>query len=226
MRTPDLEIIITDDGSHTLYVPLLDETFHSTHGAIQESRHIFIRDGLEYLIDSTHPDKLKILEVGFGTGLNALLTIEYCEKHAETNIEYTALEPFPLGDQIIQNLNYYKEIGTGKNEWDKIHNASWNESTMILPNFKILKLETSIENFETDQVLDLIYFDAFAPGKQPDIWDASIFEKLNRMMNKGAILTTYCAQGQFKRTLKSVGFDVESLPGPPGKFQMVRASKV
>jgi tRNA U34 5-methylaminomethyl-2-thiouridine-forming methyltransferase MnmC len=225
MSSPEVEIILTEDGSHTLFVPSLDETYHSTHGAIQESKHIFLKNGLEHLIDSGQLDKVNILEIGFGTGLNALLTNEFSRKNPETTIQYTTLEPNPLSDQVIQNLNYHKQAGLGNREWQKIHNASWGDPTVISKNFKFQKLQTAVEDFKSDQTFDLIYFDAFAPGKQPAIWDKSIFKILYLIMNSGGILTTYCAQGKFKRTLKSIGFNVESLPGPPGKMQMVRASK-
>lgn len=225
MSSLGVEIILTEDGSHTLFVPSLNETYHSTHGAIQESKHVFIKNGLEFLTDSAQMDKVAILEIGFGTGLNTLLTYEFSAMNPEIKIEYTSLEPFPLSEEIIQGLNYHKQEDSSALGWQKIHAADWGVPTLISNNYKILKLPNTVQDFTPDHSFDLIYFDAFAPGKQPEVWDKTIFEKLFHIMNQGAVLTTYCAQGKFKRNLKSIGFKVESLPGPPGKMQIVRASK-
>lgn len=220
-----MDIILTADGSHTLYVPELDETYHSRHGAIQESRHVFIKNGLKYLVESGDSNKVKILEVGLGTGLNVLVTEEFCRLSPNIVFGLTSLEPFPIPDEIIRDLNYVKELDLNSESWFTLHSAPWGLPILLQPNLKLTKLKTTIQEFEAKESFDLVYFDAFAPGKQPEMWDKKIFQKIFNMLRPGAILVTYCAQGQFKRTLRDVGFKTESLPGPPGKKEMVRACK-
>jgi tRNA U34 5-methylaminomethyl-2-thiouridine-forming methyltransferase MnmC len=221
-KSPEVRIIVTEDGSHSLEITSLNETYHSTHGAIQESRYVFIKQGLEFAIDTLRTP-LRILEVGFGTGLNALLSFEHCKIHPSLGLEYVALEPFPLQEDVINVLNY-PSFGLDESAFSQIHRSEWNMAT-DMGQFHFKKVNSRIEDFESDISFDLIYFDAFAPGKQPEIWSQEVFEKIFSLMSHNGILTTYSAQGQFRRTLRDVGFDIESLPGPPGKHEMTRAVK-
>jgi len=218
-----MKVILTEDNSHSIYLAELDETYHSMHGAIQESKHVFIDAGLNYWLGK-HPNLpgVKILEFGFGTGLNALLTSFNID--VSIKVDYHTLEKFPLTKEITQSLNY-GEILNKSEVYAKMHNANWNESQSILPNFSIKKLETDFKDYISDETFDIIYFDAFAPSKQPELWTKSIFEHCYQFLNKGGVLVTYSAKGQLKRDLKSIGFEVEPLPGPPGKFEITRAVK-
>jgi len=221
-----VEIIQTEDGSSSLFVPELNETYHSTHGAITESTHVYIENGLNHYIKTNQPNSINILEVGFGTGLNALLTAIFVQK-LSVNIHYHTLETFPLEEKIVESLHYPSLVGEPdpKELFQEIHQAKWGELISISDKFSIHKINRAIEKFQNKIKYDLIYFDAFAPSKQPEMWEIVIFDRLYAMMNPKAVLVTYCAQGQFKRNLKSAGFDIESLAGPPKKFEMVRAIK-
>ena len=223
----NLEIITTSDGSHSLLNTQLNETYHSIHGAIQESVHVFIKNGLEYLAQKNNQKEIRILEIGFGTGLNTLLTLQYSLDHP-AKINYESLEAFPIEIETAMQLNYPNALSFPQSEkyFLKLHQSPWNEQVEISNSFSIHKRHLKIEeaNLVTEK-FDLIYFDAFAPSKQPEMWALPIFEKIERSMKSGGVLVTYCAKGQLKRDLKSLGLKVESLPGPPGKFQMVRALK-
>jgi len=221
--TKKIKIITTDDGSHSLYVPDLKETYHSTHGAWQESQHVFIKHGLDFMMEREKLEKLNILEVGFGTGLNAILSVQWM-LGADTQIEYHTLEPFPLDLELINQLNYGEFI---KEEslidiYHKIHACNWQASIPITENFSIVKHQTKLEDFKTNVKFDLVYYDAFAPSKQAELWTLEMIQKVSDMMSEGGVLVTYCAKGQFKRDLRAAGLEVETLPGPPGKKEMVR----
>jgi len=215
------QIIKTGDGSHTIYVPDLDEHYHSIHGAIQESTYIFIKNGFEVC----KADPLNIFEVGFGTGLNALLTaIRSIPGNKEVN--YTAVEKYPLDKKIIKSLNYNDYTGENAgNIFHLIHSASWNIKVNICKNFNLEKIETDFTARSPSGRYDLIYFDAFGPDKQPEMWTREIFNRIAAVTNKNGILVTYSAKGEVKRNLKACGFDVTLLPGPPGKRQMISAVK-
>lgn len=214
------ELIITSDGSHTVYVPELKEHYHSVHGAIQESTHIFIESGLKF----SKAEPVNILEVGFGTGLNALLTaIESARTHRTIN--YTALEKYPLEEDIIGQLNY--GYLAGNNElFGVIHSSLWNRMIEISNSFRLQKQKLDIISDELTGSYDLIYYDAFGPDKQPGMWTVRVFSKISAATKKDAILVTYSAKGEVKRNLRSCGFEVELLPGPPGKRQIIRAIKI
>lgn len=225
-----MEIIFTEDGSNSIYLPEINESYHSTHGAIQESSHIFINLGLK----ASKKKKIRILEIGFGTGLNALLTT----LHPDFEIDYTSLELFPLELSIALKLNYHQQLGIGPEIFHFLHQAPWGSYSQITENFKILKIQTDLTSFDfqnllncnptnnsTDLNFDLIYFDAFSPEKQPELWSEKIFSNIYDHCNKDAILTTYCAKGQVRRNLQAAGFKVERLPGPPGKREILRATK-
>ncbi|MDN4166237.1 tRNA (5-methylaminomethyl-2-thiouridine)(34)-methyltransferase MnmD [Cytophagales bacterium LB-30] len=218
-----IEQIVTSDGSHSLYVPALDETYHSRHGAVQESEHVFIRHGLRYLIQSPRAYRpLRILEIGFGTGLNALLT---CKHQKEQAVHYLSLETFPLAWELVKNLNYVSEPSLAP-FFQELHQAEWEKPVVVSPLFTLQKVQTSLLDFvPTPSSYDLVYFDAFAPSKQPELWTEAVMRKMYEALADGGVLVTYCAKGQLKRDLKACGFTVETLQGPPGKKEMVRAMK-
>jgi tRNA U34 5-methylaminomethyl-2-thiouridine-forming methyltransferase MnmC len=215
-------LIITSDGSHTLYVPELKEHYHSIHGAVQESTFVFINNGFKTCM----ANPLNIFELGFGTGLNALLTAIESIK-GERMIRYTSFEKYPVSEETVKSLNHSLFAGKeGKTIYNSIHSAPWNISTDICRNFQLLKI---MGDFTADPITgsyDLIYFDAFGPDKQPEIWTDKIFEKIASVTNRDGIFVTYSAKGAVKRSLRSSGFKVSLLPGPPGKRQMIRAVKI
>ncbi len=221
----EIRIIITEDGSHSLEVPELNETYHSSHGAIQESNHVFIKNGIEYWAAQNQKKALSVFEVGFGTGLNALLSLQKGEQ-LSTKIEYTSIELYPLNTDLTSQLNYAEQIGIKLALFEKLHECAWEESIAITPHFNLHKIKGSFQKVAIDSTFDLIYFDAFAPSKQPDMWDYELIEKCFAMLNPNGVFVTYSARGQLKRDLKQAGFVVESLQGPPGKIEMVRAVKL
>jgi tRNA U34 5-methylaminomethyl-2-thiouridine-forming methyltransferase MnmC len=218
------ELLKTSDGSHTLFVPELNETFHSTFGAVQESMHVFIKSGLDCVDEGNA--RLNILEMGFGTGLNALLA---WLNRKNLPIHYTTFEAFPLQDNILQSLNFTTLPGFENTNdfFDKLHKAPWNLKVVIAPGFEIEKYN---QPFETARLpenhFDLVFFDAFAPDVQPELWTLEIFQKVFKSCRKGAILVTYSSKGQVKRNLKESCFEVEKLPGPPGKRHILRGRKI
>lgn len=216
-----IERITTSDGSHSLRNTVLDETYHSAHGALQESRYVFIRQGLEYFATSDAKEPIRIFEVGFGTGLNALLTLAWAN-HRQRVISYTTIEPFPLPEKIWADLNY----GSLLNDLDSLallHRAAWGTDVALTPFFRLLKLQENLHDWTPAAKWDVIYFDAFAPNKQPGMWTVDVLNKVVDAMEPGGVFVTYCAKGQLKRDLRSLGLEVETLPGPPGKKEMVRA---
>ncbi len=217
------EVIQTLDGSSTIYIPEMDENYHSKHGAIQEAEHVFIQHGLRK-IEEKGQSSISIFEMGFGTGLNALLT----KIRTNTPIFYTGIEAFPVSDIELSALNYVEQLGKEHHEdFSSIHKAEWNEMVEIDSQFSIKKVQEKIENYELDKAsFDLIYFDAFGPRAQAEMWEIEILQKMYEGLKTGGALVTYCARGQFKRDLKSLGFELESLPGPPGKREMTRAWKI
>jgi len=221
---PSLKIITTSDGSHSLWNEELNETYHSVHGAMQESAHVFIKNGLDYYIERVSPERISILEVGFGTGLNALLTLHRL-LHTLIPITYTSLEAFPLGEEVWSELNYGQLAGM-KEHFTTLHRSLWEKEQQILPHFQLLKLHTTVQRVELPlKSFDLVYFDAFAPNKQPELWAYPVLGKIMDAMKMEGVFVTYCAKGQLKRDLKTLGLTTETLPGPPGKKEMVRAIK-
>lgn len=212
----------TADGSYTLFVPEMDEHYHSVKGALTESEHIFINMGLKHTtIAEPH-----ILEIGFGTGLNAFLTLLEAERN-QRKIHYTTLEKYPLNAEVLQQLNYPEIIAPEAAElYYKMHHVTWNVPVAITPYFTLQKIETDYTTFSFQQKYDIIYFDAFAPEKQPEMWSQQLFDNLYQTLNPGGVLTTYCAKGVVRRMLQSAGFTVERLPGPPGgKREILRGNK-
>lgn len=218
----EAQIIITDDGSNSIYLPVLDETYHSKYGAINESRHVFITNGLA----NCKKKSVNIFEVGFGTGLNALLTAIYAEENMQV-VYYTSVEKFPLEMEITSTLNFGSLISNSENIFQKIHKAEWGVWNQMSDYFKLQKNKQDLISGECTipEDVDLIYFDAFAPSKQPELWNESLFKKLFAKLVPGGFLVTYSSAGVVKRALRSAGFIVKRLPGPAGKHHMLVATK-
>lgn len=222
---PYREIATTADGSKTLFVPQWDEHYHSIHGARQESMHVFIHAGLEYYLKQYTPETIRIFEVGLGTGLNALLTAQHV-KGLSTQIRYQSIEAYPLTMEEVHALNYIDPNDEGAYHlYTTIHQSSWGEWNTINENFFLLKIHDFLENWASEEKIDLVYFDAFAPSAQPQLWTEDIFKMIYHHMSGKSVLVTYCAKGVVKRAMKAAGFKIEALPGPPGKREMTRAIK-
>lgn len=220
------EVKITGDGTGTLYVENLDESYHSTHGALQEAKHVFIKNGLQ-LINNY---EINILEMGFGTGLNVLVTLdELIKSGVEQSIHYFALEKYPVTPEEVNLLDYPKIFDSEeiRNLNQKIHAVPWNEEVEILPNFFLTKIECDffdLLNIEIPPV-DLVYYDCFGARVQPNLWEKPLFEAVAGKMKEGGLLTTYSSKGSVRRVLQELGFLVEKKPGPPGKREMINATK-
>ncbi len=214
------QIILTEDGSHTIFVPELGDHYHSVHGAIGESMHIFIGHGL----NRTEKDPVAILEIGFGTGLNAWLTL-LTAGNTHRKVTYETWEAYPLGMEEVLQLNYPGVTGTGSQEFLALHEAPWGIPVQLNPGFSITKVHNDILQFRSDTTFDLVYFDAFGPAFQPELWETAIFRSIFRNMNPDGLLVTYSAKGQVKRNLREAGFSVTSAPGPPGKREITVAQK-
>ena len=215
-----LQFILTKDGSHTLWNEELDETYHSRHGAVQEAKHVFIETGLKHVLKNRND--ISILEVGFGTGLNAWLTLlelPLLEKKAK----YTGIELYPVALDVIEQLNYADEHG--KDLFNQIHSFEWNSWNQVSSGNQLLKQKVSLEAFQAEEKFDLIYFDAFGPNSQPSMWEPQLLKKCADLLNPGGVFVTYCCKGQVRRDLISAGLSMEKLPGPPGKREMLRGTK-
>ena len=215
------ELRMTEDGSHTLYVPALDEHYHSHFGALTESKHIFINAGLA----SLKSNKVSILEVGFGTGLNALLTSMYALDNQVT-VQYVTLDKYPIDPSLLFQLNYPTITGTeGRELFESIHSAPWEQPVRLTPWFTLEKRLTDLTSMSVEGLFDLVYFDAFGPGKQPEMWSREVMQKIAGVTHPGSVFVTYSAKGELKRILRALDFEVALLPGPPGKRVMTRAVK-
>lgn len=208
----------------TIAVPELNVTYHSKHGAIQESMHVFIEAGLRQLLH--RQETITIFEMGFGTGLNALLTLIEAINHQQ-KIYYQAVEAFPLEKEIFAQLNYCGQLQHPEctTFLDTLHMAPWNEPIQLNPWFTLQKDHITLFNCSAAQPVNLIYYDAFAPNAQPELWTVDAFSRLYNMLTAGGILVTYCSKGDVRRAMQAAGFIVEKIPGPPGKREMVRATK-
>lgn len=241
------EIQITADGSHTVAIPGMQVTYHSKHGAIQESMHVFIQAGLAAVAPG---EKVQVLEMGFGTGLNALLTLEYAIQHQQP-VHYCSFELYPLSAAEAAKLNYAQQlVAAPEAAWSpeelftEMHAASWEETVNIHPLFQLHKTNQSLLNLPTPEAFSgqqhtctpeqlkqwsnrfhVIFYDAFAPNAQPELWTAELFAKLLNTLLPGGILVTYCSKGDVRRAMQAAGFTVEKIPGPPGKREMLRATK-
>lgn len=211
------KLILTQDGSHTLLSENFGVHYHSIFGAVNESEHVFLKEGL---LKFSHKAVIFILETGFGTGLNAWLT---CQKTTNQTVSYTAFETNPISAGLAGKLNY-TETG-GADNFLKLHTCEWNEPVKIATHFTLLKINRPVQEYPLPCGIDLIYHDAFAPDIQPELWDIILFKKYFDCLNEGGILVTYCAKGEVKRALREAGFRVERLQGPPRKRHMLRATK-
>ena len=217
------EIIVTEDGSHTIEIPEFNVTYHSIHGAIQESKHVFIGAGLNHCWSNSGNQELNILEMGLGTGLNALLTGLEAERQNQS-VHYTAIEQFPISFNQAKTLNY-GELLHGENLFQEIHACEWGRKVSISKYCTLQKEKVDLLAYSNNNLFDLIYYDAFAPGAQPELWTKHVFEKLFQMLHSKGVLVTYCSKGDVRRAMLAAGFTVKKLPGPPGKREMLRATK-
>ncbi len=215
------QIIVTSDGSKTLKLEGADEHYHSTHGAVAEAMHVYINAGFHAI----KKNKLSILEMGFGTALNTFLT--FLENKDSKDILYTAIESIPISVDLAYELDYITSLNAEEHEkvFMQLHECAWGEKQQLSDSFQLLKLNDRIQDVVFNDNYDLIYYDAFGPRTQPELWERDIFLKLYNAMSIDGILVTYCAKGSVKRNLKSVGFEIISLPGPPGKREMTCAFK-
>lgn len=216
------KIITTNDGSKTIYLPHLDETYHSSHGAVQEARHVFIRHGIQ----SLDKDELSVFEMGFGTGLNALLSCVEAEE-SDRRIHYSGIEAYPVALDLAVQMDYCALIGgEHQSRFEELHKSDWNCNHQLSELFTFEKIHLKIEEYTPEpERYDIVYYDAFGPRAQEDMWTRFILKKMYDLLKPGGFLVTYCAKGQVKRDLKSIGFEIESLQGPPGKREMTRAWK-
>ena len=219
--------VLTGDGSHTLRVPALDETYHAPAGALAEARHVYVGEGLAFYWRDTGKDPIRLLEVGFGTGLNALLSLHFAREN-RVNLHYLALEPHPLPADTCTALNYCALAGLEELApyFDRMHRGPWDVPFSLDPFFTLEKRRQRLQDIDAEAPFDTVYFDAFAPEKQPELWQPAQLGHVADMMAPAAVLVSYCAQGHFKRTLRALGLAVKRRPGPAGgKFHMVRARK-
>jgi len=215
-------IITTGDGSKTIQIEDWDEQYHSKHGAVQEAYHVFIEHGLRLFQNK----KINLLEIGFGTGLNAFITLLEAPKQ-QLSIDYVGIEAFPVSKEEVEALDYCQQLDASNNReaFQRMHNSPWEETTSITPDFSLLKQKMDFKEIEEENLFNLIYFDAFGARVQPELWTEEIFLKMYHALEKGGILVTYAAKGSVRRAMQAVGFTVERLPGPPGKREMLRAIK-
>ena len=221
---PSPTLFVTDDGSHSLRDAKLGISYHSTHGAIQESRHIFIEAGVRPLLEPP-PLRLRVLELGLGTGLNALLLRELAAAYTGTDFEYVTYEPFPVGVQQARQLNYPEQLGVDPARLAQLHECAWEEAHQLDANFRFTKYQrdflTLLPSEETE--FSVLFFDAFAPEDQPELWTIAAMQLCFDRLSPGGCLVTYCAKGEVRRNLRAAGFRTEKLPGPVGKREITRA---
>lgn len=219
------EILITSDGSTTIHLPDWNEQYHSKHGAIQEAYHVFIKTGFNKVLE-VKKTTLSILEIGFGTGLNAFITFLESQKN-NIAINYVGVEAYPVANEEVVKLNYVSELKAEKNDrvFKKMHDVVWEEKNSISNDFYLTKRKQFFEDIEDEAAFDLIYFDAFGATNQPELWTVAIFKKMYTALKPNSVLVTYSAKGSVRRAMQEVGFLVERLPGPPGKREMLRATK-
>lgn len=219
------KLIISEDGSHTIHSGQFDTSYHSTHGAIQESQHVFIDAGLNYW-QSLNPtaQELRIFEMGLGTGLNAIMTAQHADT-LQKNIHFTSIEKYPIAESIYSQLNYASLLHCAIELQEIVHTSPWDMDHKLTEQFTFNKRQQDLMDVTLDQTVDVIFYDAFGPRTQPELWNLEAVQKLESMMSPNAVLVTYCAQGAFRRNLISVGLEVSRIPGPPGKREMIRAIK-
>jgi tRNA U34 5-methylaminomethyl-2-thiouridine-forming methyltransferase MnmC len=216
------EILHTLDGSTTIHLPDWNESYHSKHGAIQEAYHVFIKNGLSLFQDKS----ISILEIGFGTALNAFITFLESQKSLQT-IDYVGVEAYPISSEEVLQMNYVAELNAEheSTSFELLHQSNWEEKILIATNFTLTKRKQFFAEISDENEYDLIYFDAFGYRVQPELWSTEIFEKMYKALKANGVLVTYAARGVVKRSMIEVGFTVEKLAGPPGKREMFRATK-
>ncbi len=221
------EIITTADGSTTIHLPGLNEQYHSKHGAINEAKHVFIESGYKHLLGDKKYDCLDILEIGFGTGLNAFITFLEAQQNPQ-NVNYVGVEAYPVAFEEAKLMNYPDQLQAALNEaiFDRLHQSSWETPHTISTNFILTKRKQFFAEINDQSCYHLIYFDAFGARVQPELWTVDIFRTMYNALRQNGVLVTYSAKGSVRRAMQEVGFEVERLPGPPGKREMLRASKV
>ena len=237
----NIQLIATADGSHSLFHVALNETYHSRHGAMQESQWVFIKQGLGLAGPRMHecnissagvilqegpmpkPNRVRIHEVGFGAGLNALLAMRWAEEH-NMHVHFTTLETNVLSPELAAQLNYASSEKE-RSDFLKMHTCAWNEDVAITPHFTLHKAQRAVQDENAEKQYDIVFYDAFGPPTQPEMWTPDIFQRMYAALNPGGIFVTYCAKGQVRRDLQAAGFNVERLPGPPGKREMLRGTK-
>lgn len=219
------EFLVTGDGSTTIHLPDWDEQYHSKHGAIAEAQHVFIETGLHHYLAENTTMPISILEIGFGTGLNALLTFAESEQ-LKISINYVGIEAYPVAMEEVAKLNYTALTKISEEVFLTLHKSPWEETTDIANHFSLTKRKQFFAEISEKDTYHLIYFDAFGARVQPELWTEQIFEKMYNALRQGGVLVTYAAKGSVRRAMQAVGFKVERLPGPPGKREMLRAKKV
>ncbi len=218
------EFITTRDGSVTIHLPDWNEQYHSIHGAIEEAKHVFIEAGLRFFLNLTAAQKVSILEIGFGTGLNAFLTLLYAKAQG-LHVQYTGVEAYPVVASEVVQLNYPELLKADTELFERLHETPWEISQYITEEFTLTKRKQLFSEITDQRCHDLIYFDAFGARVQPELWTESIFEIMYCALKPQGVLVTYSAKGSVRRAMQTVGFIVERLPGPPGKREMLRAVK-
>ena len=221
------KIITTRDGSTTIHLEDWNEQYHSTHGAIQEAEHVFIKTGLQHTKNTFNPEQIHILEIGFGTGLNAFMTFLEAKKH-QFFINYIGVEAYPVASAEISQLNYISEL-KAEDETDifnTMHASDWEIKTTLTENFQLTKRQQFFDQINDQEIYNLIYFDAFGARVQPELWTVDIFQKMYNALQDNGVLVTYAAKGSVRRAMQEVGFTGERLPGQPGKREMLRATKI
>lgn len=221
------EIIRTGDGSATIFIPEWNEHYHSKHGALQEAYHVFIRTGLDfYRSKASDTAEISILEIGFGTGLNALITLLET-RTGVSKVNYTGIEAYPVSGEELRELDYAALFSQPEAQqfFKRMHEAAWEKPVEIAPGFELYKKQLFFSEIRDVALYDLVYFDAFGPRVQPDLWTEEIFAAMYKALKKEGVLVTYSAKGSVRRAMEAVGFKVERLPGPPGKREMLRATK-
>ena len=221
------KIITTADGSKTIQIEDWNEQYHSVHGAIQEANHVYIKHGLLFFYSemlANQKPEITILEIGFGTGLNALLT-QLKAKELNQPINYVGVEAFPISSEELEQLNYASELNVPSEKLNMLHSCSWEVEHQISEGFKLKKQQQLFKEISAENQFDVIYFDAFGARVQPELWTEDIFKIMHKALKPNGVLTTYAAIGKVRRTLIALGFEVERLEGPPGKRHMLRAIK-
>lgn len=218
----NIQFIQTQDGSHTLYHTGVGDIYHSRHGALTESRYVFIDKGFHYFIPR---EKINILEIGFGTGLNTFLTLIE-SRFTDTEVYYESVEKYPLDMQTVKQLNYPGILNDREGLFLKMHEAAWNKEHKITSSFTLKKVSDDLHYYGPGKKFDMVYFDAFSPDVQPDLWSREVFRKLSGGLIKGGILITYSSKSSVQKALRDSGFQINKLPGPPGKREILRAVKI